>query len=179
MVELAVVARCHRLEPIPQVVSVEVHEQANEGDIMRWNVLLQVASVGVSERRVVRRDKPLVNTIDADHCLELVTVVALVEEFGESVCGDLGVVHSHLGNFDKFFGITQLITQPIVHGVVLLLVEGDLVFVEVLLPSVVPSFADWVPEARTWLRLVVSHPRNVILAIVSHIDICLSQQLLV
>ena len=50
---------------------------------------------------------------------------------------------------------------------------------EVLLPVVGPGFAERVPCARARLWFIISYSRDIVLAILTHIDIGLPKQLLV
>lgn len=55
--------------------------------MVRWDTLLELALVGVSERWVFTRLHPRVDTIDTDESLELVRVVALVEKLSKGISG--------------------------------------------------------------------------------------------
>lgn len=82
---------------------------------MRWNSLLEFAIVGVTERWVVTGLHPRVDTINADESLELVRVVALVEELSEGISGHLFIVCPHLGNLDEFLGVSKLVAKSVPH----------------------------------------------------------------
>ena len=48
VIELAVVARCHSLEAITKEVTVKLHEEARQGQVVGWDMLLEFPLVGVA-----------------------------------------------------------------------------------------------------------------------------------
>lgn len=101
VVELAVVARGHRFEAIADEVSIELHQKAHQSYVVGRDVLPHVAVVGVAVGRVLRRLQPRVDAINAEHRLELVRIVALVQQLAEGVRGEHGVLGASLGNFNE------------------------------------------------------------------------------
>ena len=72
MIELSVMTGGHRLETIAEEVSIELHQQAYEGQIIRWNLLLELSVVGIAIRWIACRLQHRVEAINADQSLELV-----------------------------------------------------------------------------------------------------------
>jgi len=73
----------------------------------------------------------------------------------------------------------KLVTETVVHGLVLFLIVLNLRLEQELLPAIRPCFTVSIPDARAGLRLIVSDARDVVLAIEAHVDIIVSQELLV
>lgn len=126
MVELSVVARRHGLEPVSNLVSIEVHQKAHQSQIVRWNPLLELPVVNIAERGVVRWLKPLVNAVHAHQSLELVSRVTLIQKLCEGIGSNFRVINAHLSYLNELFGLRQLVTETVVHLAVLLLIEVDL-----------------------------------------------------
>lgn len=166
MIELSVMTGGHRLETIAEEVSIELHQQAYEGQIIRWNLLLELSVVGIAIRWIACRLQHRVEAINADQSLELVRVVALIKQLSKGICGNFWIVGAHLSNFNELLWVGKLVTQPVVHCIVLVLVPQELVLEQMLLPMVGPTLANFIPFSRIWLWLVVSHTRDVIHAVV-------------
>lgn len=146
---------------------------------MGRDVLLQIPVVSVAERGVVGRLQPLANAIDADKGLELVSGVTLVEKLSEGIGRELGLLDAHLSDLNQLLGVWQLVTKSVLHSFVKLLVVQDLVLEKVLLPAIGPTFASFVPNARAGLRLAILDTRDIVAAILAHINVMLPQELLI
>ena len=179
VVKLTVVAGGHGFKAVANEVSIELHKQADEGQVIGWNILFKLPLVGIAEGWVERGLQPRVNTIDAHHCLELIRIVALIEELSVSVRGNLRVFGASLRNFYELGRVTKLITEAVLHGVVTFLIPLDLMVEQLALPVVVPSLSCFIPDARARLRLIITNTSDIILAIVAHIDISVTQKLLI
>lgn len=146
---------------------------------MGRDVLLQIPVVSVAERGVVGRLQPLANAIDADKGLELVSGVTLVEKLSEGIGRELGLLDAHLSDLNQLLGVWQLVTKSVLHSFVKLLVVQDLVLEKVLLPAIGPAFASFVPNTRAGLRLAILDTRDIVAAILAHINVMLPQELLI
>ena len=146
---------------------------------MRRYALLELAVVCVTEGRILRGLQPSVDAINADHRLELVRGIALVQELGERVNGDLRVVDTRLCDLNEFLRVAQLVTQPVIHGFIPLLIVLNFVFEKLILPGVTPRLPKLVPDTWAGLRLVISNSRDVVAAVNAHIHILISQELLI
>ena len=87
VVKVAIVAGSHGLEAIADEVSIEVVQQANQSQMIRRNELLQVSLVRVPVRVVLGWNHPLVNAVHTHHRLELVSVIDLIKQLTECICG--------------------------------------------------------------------------------------------
>ena len=110
MVELAVMRGGHGLEAITDVLTIELHDQAHKGEIVRWNALLPFTDVSVTEGWVVRGLHESVDTINTDKSLELVRVVALIQKLSERVGSENLVICTSLGDLDELLRVGELVT---------------------------------------------------------------------
>lgn len=105
VVKLAIVASGHCLKPIANIMAIEIHQKTNKSYVVGRNTLFHIAIVRVAERWVLRWLQPLVDAVHAHKGLELVRVITLIEQLGESVSCNFGIFYSKLGNLDELFWV--------------------------------------------------------------------------
>jgi hypothetical protein len=86
-------------------MAIEIHQKTNKSYVVGRNTLFHIAIVRVAERWVLRWLQPLVDAVHAHKGLELVRVITLIEQLGESVSSNFGIFYSKLGNLDELFWV--------------------------------------------------------------------------
>lgn len=107
--------RCrHVLHTLAQEVTVELEEEADERNVLRWNKALERRVVGVPETRILRRVEPRVVAVQSDEHVVLVLVVYLIKDFCDRVGGEVLIRKSNVDEVDHLLGLGAFVSKSVI-----------------------------------------------------------------
>lgn len=97
--------------------------------------------VFIPEGRIITGLEECVEAIETNHCLILVSSVQLLKNFGKSIDRTVRVFNSFVDNFNKLFGVPNLVTNSVIKSFILGILCEYFIFEQVFFPLVVPCLS--------------------------------------
>lgn len=114
MIEHVVVVSGNKLDSLSPHMSIELHENANQGQVIGWNVSSCLVVVDVPERVVGRRSQPVVVAVQGCEGLNFVRVAKLLDYLGDGAGGEVAVGLTYASNVNELLGVRALVGNAVV-----------------------------------------------------------------